>query len=794
MISSAEWASVRCCGRHIKRGLPIFVETLGMLMSISYGDAAMNCLNRIIVAKAHCKTKENLMFGLYRFVFFKNVGAGRANPIGQMATNFYMFACILCTLFLVQPALSESQKTIVHNSKELSSFLASAQGGEMIYLDPTEQTVELKLDGINSPKTPVTIKPLKPGANFNISYLKLTKSSNLIFEGLPFSMQRKGAVATGPSNIEITGSQNITFSNCIMKGTATGYISITDINNRSANLSLIRESDGITFTNNDISSYFQGFQFLEVKHITVTGNEIQKIQGDGLRMGGVVDVVISGNSFHDFLGSDQIANHSDMIQLWSTNAVIVSHNILISDNTLNSGEGSATQSIFMRNEQADQPASHDDQFYNNITIENNLIYNGHSHGITVGETNGLTIANNTLLQNPRSTMGNGAKRISWAPGIHIAKRALAVKINNNVTRVVDAGPDANIYGNLIVDYSSSNQPNSVDQLYIGARYGGQLPPIALHVLPRGLADVRGLGSTLTKREISDWNESVFFRARELGEKPGNMGFEVQKLPSAKGSPEQINAGYAWDFGDGATAIGKTVQHAFPTPGRFKITLRIMGPSGSTGQYWNYITVPEPLLFRMQDNGTEIVDASSYHSGVKSKLQTSQLGPISGLPTLTLSKDSYIEIGRGESQFFDLQKFGMSFFFKCDAVCQAGTVVMIHKSFDLQMTEAREIQFHLIDSIGQNVALRSGRTRVADNKWHHFVLNYDAPAGNAKLYIDGVLISKTAATAATRPMQSWGLALGNQFNNSVQGIFAGFEFSRFPYEPDQIAEQFKLLPK
>jgi hypothetical protein len=38
----------------------------------------------------------------------------------------------------------------------------------------------------------------------------------------------------------------------------------------------------------------------------------------------------------------------------------------------------------VRNELADQPTERKDQYYRNITIEDNLIYNGHYFGITVG--------------------------------------------------------------------------------------------------------------------------------------------------------------------------------------------------------------------------------------------------------------------------------------------------------------------------------------------------------------------------------------------------------------------------
>jgi PKD domain/Concanavalin A-like lectin/glucanases superfamily/Right handed beta helix region len=734
-----------------------------------------------------------LMHGMRWFVAFKGFGALRKIGFASLLQGLCALTILYCTQYLIQPALSDNQTTTAHSSRELLKLLAAAQGGEVLYLDPAEVELELKLEGITL-NAPVTIRPLKARAPFNISYLKITNSKNLIFDGLAFSIHRKSGVESGPSNIEISGSHNITITNCNMLGTANRYLTIADVTNRSADLSLIRYSDGITFTNNSISAYFHGLQFLEVRHLTVTGNEIQKIQGDGLRMGGVADVIISRNNFYDFLGSDQEANHSDMLQLWSTNAVIKSHNIRISDNTFNSAGGSATQTIFMRNELADQPQRRDDQFYSNIVIENNLIYNGHPHGITIGETNGLRIAHNTLLYNPQSSMGNGNRRMSSAPSIQVSKISTTVQILNNVTGPVVAGPDADVRGNLIINNSSSSLPTYVGMNFVGATSGGALPSLALHVLTGSLADGDGLGSTLNKQAIGDWKNGVFFTAREVGEKTGNMVFEAKQLPIIKNLVEQEGVRYVWDFGDGGIATGSNVQHAYEAVGRFKVTLRIVGSNTQIGEYWNYVTVTEPLLFRLESDGANMIDASTYHSEIKAKLQTSQLGPIFGLSTLTLDRDSHIEIGRGEKHLYDLEKFGMSFFFKCDSWCQAGTILMIHKSFDLRITDARELQFQLVDSTGRTVTLHSGRTRIANGAWHQFVLNYDANEGNAKLIIDGVLVMKTIAKGPTQNMQSWGLVLGGQFGNSVQGILAGFELSRLPYGARQIADQLKLMPQ
>ena len=94
----------------------------------------------------------------------------------------------------------------------------------------------------------------------------------------------------------------------------------------------------------------------------------------------------------------------------------------------------------MRNEMVDTGGAGDEMFYRNITIEDNVIYNAQVHGITVGETHGLTIKNNTILRNQASgddklvhvpriycqrkiDRGGGGKqyhRTGWQPNAYIA--------------------------------------------------------------------------------------------------------------------------------------------------------------------------------------------------------------------------------------------------------------------------------------------------------------------------------------------------------------------------------------
>lgn len=48
--------------------------------------------------------------------------------------------------------------------------------------------------------------------------------------------------------------------------------------------------------------------------------------------------------------------------------------------------------------------------------------------------------------------------------------------------------------------------------------------------------------------------------------------------SAAGSTGEIDE-YVWDFGDGAVARGRVVQHTYALPGNYRVTLTVVGPAG-----------------------------------------------------------------------------------------------------------------------------------------------------------------------------------------------------------------------
>ena len=168
----------------------------------------------------------------------------------------------------------------------------------------------------------------------------------------------------------------------------------------------VSSSTNITIANNEFFNWYRAGVFLDVDDLNVIDNDVHSIRSDGFDFVEVNDVLIQGNHIHDFVANLESGDHLDMIQFWTTGTTNPSTNITIRGNILNSGAGDWTQSIFMRNEMVDLGLAGTEMLYRNILIENNVIYNAHAHGITVGETDGLTIRNNTILYN--ATMSDGS--------------------------------------------------------------------------------------------------------------------------------------------------------------------------------------------------------------------------------------------------------------------------------------------------------------------------------------------------------------------------------------------------
>jgi hypothetical protein len=238
-------------------------------------------------------------------------------------------------------------------------------------------------------------------------------------------------------------------------------------------LSMIADSDTVTVSNNRIRGYEQGLTFRDTRRIRVVGNDITAIQGDGIRLVGVEDVLIADNVLHDFSATPNEFTHSDFIQMWSRNTEIVSRDVTITGNVFDTGNGVAVQGIWLGN-----PAyisGDTDHVYENIIIVDNLIYTGAANGIGVIGADNVVIEDNTLLWNRSAVTVKAEGDTSFFPRIRLHEDITGARVSGNLTTRILHGPMVEPRDNILISWT----PGDAD--YAGRHFvalgdGGDIGP------------------------------------------------------------------------------------------------------------------------------------------------------------------------------------------------------------------------------------------------------------------------------------------------------------------------------
>ena len=188
-----------------------------------------------------------------------------------------------------------------------------------------------------------------------------------------------------------------------------------------------------------------------------------------------------------------------MIQFWTSGTTSPSTNIIIRGNVLNSASRRSDPGHFHAERGRRLGVAGIEMFYRNILIEDNVIYNAVAHGITVGETDGLTVRNNTILHNR-----SDPTCFSQVPTIILSDISTnVVVINNIVPRLsLQPSPNAIVENNLIVQRDYPNVPNFYGDLFLNALADGTLRlPISWRC-QGGLSTRWALALFLTNSRIS----------------------------------------------------------------------------------------------------------------------------------------------------------------------------------------------------------------------------------------------------------------------------------------------------
>ncbi|MHC0055787.1 right-handed parallel beta-helix repeat-containing protein, partial [Actibacterium sp. D379-3] len=176
------------------------------------------------------------------------------------------------------------------------------------------------------------------------------------------------------------------------------------------------------------------------------------------------------------------------------------------------GEGNLTQSIFMRNELVDTGQAGEEMYYQNVVIEGNEIYNGHLHGITVGETAGLTVSNNSVLH-ADGNRPDGADDEVEIPTININSASTDVTITNNAVADINGyaeQPDWTVKDNAYVQDQDPDAPGWYEDVFTAESLSSETGGHAYVPAEGGMLDMLDAGAvpTLPSEDSTDTDPEI----------------------------------------------------------------------------------------------------------------------------------------------------------------------------------------------------------------------------------------------------------------------------------------------
>lgn len=147
-----------------------------------------------------------------------------------------------------------------------------------------------------------------------------------------------------------------------------------------------------------IRQWARGAIFEDVDSLELSGCRVNDIRTEFLSFSACQGVLVEKSLICDRNMHPDHGDDPDMIRFRTNGATRPSTDVVIRGNHPDSACGKWAQIIFVRNDLVDQGlASFEDMTCRSILIEGNTVINGHSCGISVGETDGLVIRDNVAL-------------------------------------------------------------------------------------------------------------------------------------------------------------------------------------------------------------------------------------------------------------------------------------------------------------------------------------------------------------------------------------------------------------
>jgi PKD repeat protein len=573
---------------------------------------------------------------------------------------------------------------------------------------------------------------------------------NLTFTNIVFDYEAPISAAVWAKPFLFENSSGITIRDSIFVGdTAQGVSEIEDGHSTGIGL-VIRDSENILVENNELSGFHRGMTFGSSENVIVRENDISDIRSDGINFAEVNNVLVEDNYIHNFEKAEGSGDHSDMIQFWTNGTETPSSNITIRGNHLDVGEGDATQSIFMRNDLVDRGLAGEEMFYQNILIEDNVIINGHAHGITVGETNGLTIRNNSVLHKDGKAV-DGVDATSEIPRINLAETSTNVTVTNNATSTISGistASDWTVKFNAFVQDQSPLDPGYYEDVFIASTLTSDSPDDSFIALPGGMLDKLSAGANITLNGSEAGGLKAHFHA--TNESGSDWTFDARDMLQGAGDfPE--GTVFEWALSDGTRSEGAVLEHQFTTPGIYNVSLTTRQPDGTTDTQNATVKIesPDVLSFTAADGFStnlygvttdiNVTTASEgltlTDSGVAAKIEREYLTPL-----------------------LETNNFEISLTMAGDTAGGYGEVFRLHQSFITEVDKDGELSMRLFPTEGEMVSLTTTGAGLNDASTHQVTISF--VDGQVQAYVDGALLGAAAFEGTLRDSGNGALLFGN----------------------------------
>lgn len=673
-------------------------------------------------------------------------------------------------------------KIVVHNSRELSvaiNTLSDRAGGTIEVVNAGE-TYSLSKYRAGTDMGQISIVAAHPEDPPVFSQVKLVQTQNIVFSGIAFNSV---ASTLAGKDLQILQCSDIRFENNTFVNASHGFHTGEDDGTElGGSLGLVRDSRGIVFSGNEVSNYYQGLAVVDSIGSVITDNTFSHMTGDGVRLSGVQDTLIEGNVFTDFNGSTQDINHSDMIQVWSAPYnKLNTENLTIRGNIFNSSDGVATQTIFIKNENFTQTGVK----YQNITVADNTIYNGHFHGVTIYDANGVVVANNTILWNQnammQSTPTNGP--VTSAPAIQLYDVKDGIVTGNIVSSIHASGNS--VSNNVILEFENVAAENYVGSHFVNAVNAGAIDIRDMRLLSDSAWNGQFGSSDTQSAHISGQITAVMSQQHDAGT-AGRFTYDASQSFGPDGVLSNAATAYSWTFSDGTVLQGMRVTHDFQDSGTQSVTLTV-ATDHAEGSVTRATQIAADVLISIDFDG-DVSDSSSYAATLTEVGIHQHVAGVSG-EGLHLNGSNKLQIDRENAQIQNMSSFTLDMSLKRDAGGDAGTFLHMHKTLRAEIADDGAVHFTLSTSDGTFTA-ETASGLIGDDNWHDLSFTFSESRGGLRIYVDGTLAAETEATGIVTPSAvTYDLVIGNSWGGSLQGTIDNFTMHRSVHaDGDPVAEK------